>query len=92
MSTYIEQELFPLTEAEQVQVKMAKMEREISNLRRGIFARHNELFNMYNEAMDLLNEARLEISNLKAVRETSEELVRYTMPIPLKSKKTLVFQ
>lgn len=50
--TEMELDLFNLTETELIRVDMAKLRRELSNVRRGLFARHEELLKMYCEAKD----------------------------------------
>jgi hypothetical protein len=40
---YEQLELFPLTEAEQLKIELDKFKKELANLRRGLFARHNTM-------------------------------------------------
>lgn len=52
MQTCEELELFPLTETEKLRVEIAKLHRELSNLRKGLFSRHDNLFKMYIETKE----------------------------------------
>jgi|WetSurMetagenome_2_1015567.scaffolds.fasta_scaffold182071_2 hypothetical protein len=48
MSLALEQEveLFPMTENEQLRARSAKIEKDLGNLRRGLFVRHDSLLQM----------------------------------------------
>ena len=61
MSLALEQEieLFPQTESEQLRANSAKLKKELDNLRRGLFVRHDSLLQMclaLTERVDMLEQ------------------------------------
>jgi len=55
---YVQLELFPKTEIEQLREELSKVKKELGNVRRGIFSRHNEI-------LKLIVELRSDLDTIK---------------------------
>ena len=73
-----EVELFPLTENEQLRASSAKLKKELDNLRRGLFVRHDTLLQMclaLTERVDML-EQRADREGVPTIKPVYVETIK----------------